>query len=331
MVHTVIDKKKLFTDLFYIRSVEKKIEEKYHEGKMRCPTHLSLGQEGISAVFANLANKKDYAISTHRPHAHYLAKGGNLTRMICELYGKVNGCSKGRGGSMHLIDTSVGFMGTSGVVATGIPNAVGYAYGLKCKGNNKIVVCVFGDGAVEEGVVHESLNLARVLDVPVLFVVENNLFSSHMHISLRQPSDSTARFAKAHSIPFEVVDGNNVAAVADAAGHLIDQARRGEGPGFLEAVTFRWLGHVDWREDVDVGVKRSAKTLAEWRARDPVSRLEQALVAAGQWSSDQSEVIRSEIQKNIVDAWESAMADPWPETEALLDSVYAMRTDPSDG
>ena len=232
---------------------------------------------------------------------------------------------------MHLWDGPRGFSGSVPIVGGTVPLAVGAGLASKLKGSDEVGVCYLGDGATEEGVVQESMNLAKVLGAPVLFVVENNLFSSHMHISLRQPSDSTARFAKAHHIPFEVVDGNNVAAVADAAGHLIDQARRGEGPGFLEAVTFRWLGHVDWREDVDVGVKRSAKTLAEWRARDPVSRLEQALVAAGQWSSDQSEVILSEIQKNIVDAWESAMADPWPETEALLDSVYAMRTDPSDG
>ena len=146
-----------------------------------------------------------------------------------------------------------------------------------------------------------------------------------MHISLRQPSNSTARFATAQNIPFEVVDGNDVTAVADAAHRLVDQARQGEGPGFLEAVTFRWLGHVDWREDVDVGVTRSQENLANWRARDPVSRLERALVSADQWSIDQGEELRSEIKAEIASSWETAMADPWPEDEALLDWVYAER------
>jgi pyruvate dehydrogenase E1 component alpha subunit len=212
-----------------------------------------------------------------------------------------------------------------------VPLAVGAGLASKLKDKDDVAVCYFGDGAIEEGAVHESLNLARVLDAPVLFVVENNLFSSHMHISLRQSSDTTARFADAHNIPFEVVDGNDVTAVADAADRLVSQARSGNGPGFLEAVTFRWLGHVDWREDVDVGVKRSSENLAEWRARDPISRLEGALVASGEWSLDQGEALRSEINEDILGFWETAMEDPWPENEALLDCVYATRTDISDG
>ena len=318
-------------DMVSIRSVEEHLAAMRRDGMIGGPVHLGIGQEAIAVAVSQYLRPSDMVFGTHRSHTHILALGSSIRGLFAEVLGKVTGLSKGMGGSMHLWDGPRGFCGSVPIVGGTVPLAVGAGLASKLKGSDELGVCYLGDGAMEEGVVQESMNLAKVLGVPVLFVIENNLFSSHMHISLRQTSDSTARFAEAHNIPFEVVDGNNVAVVADAVGHLIDQARRGEGPGFLEAVTFRWLGHVDWREDVDVGVKRSAKTLAEWRARDPISRLERALIAAGQWSADQSEVIRSEIQQDIVDAWETAMADPWPENEALLDSVYAMRTDPSDG
>ena len=172
---------------------------------------------------------------------------------------------------------------------------------------------------------HESLNLARVLQAPVLFVVENNLFASHMHISLRQPGDSTARFASANSIPFEVVDGNDVLAVERAARRLVDAARAGEGPGFIEAVTYRWYGHVDWREDIDVGVDRSPENLANWRKRDPVARLARAMIDAGAASAADIDALDAEIASEVEAAWDLAMADPMPPPEALLDRVYAAR------
>lgn len=159
--------------------------------------------------------------------------------------------------------------------------------------------------------------------MPVLFVVENNLFASHMHIRLRQPKDATARFAAAHDIPFEVVDGNNVVAVHEAAARLVSRCRRGDGPGFLEAVTFRWYGHVDWREDIDVGVNRSVKDLKNWRRRDPISRLKVALEQSGLWSVADQERIEGEISREIFCAWERAMSDPYPHSDTLLDRVYA--------
>jgi pyruvate dehydrogenase E1 component alpha subunit len=174
--------------------------------------------------------------------------------------------------------------------------------------------------------VHESLNLARTLRVPVLFVVENNFFSSHMHIGLRQPSNATARFALAHDIPFAIVDGNDVVAVSTAARQLVEHARAGNGPGFLEAVTYRWLGHVDWRDDIDVGVNRSIDELNNWRGRDPIGRLATALERAGAWSPSRHATLVAELDAEIKLAWDRAMSDPSPKPEALLDRVYAPAT-----
>jgi pyruvate dehydrogenase E1 component alpha subunit len=193
----------------------------------------------------------------------------------------------------------------------------------RLQGTSDVAVAYLGDGAIEEGVVHESMNLARVQRDPVVFVVENNFFASHMHISLRQPSDCTARFAIAHDIPCQVVDGNDVVAVARAAAELVSAARYGAGPGFLEAVTYRWYGHVDWREDIDVGVNRSQHDVDDWRARDPVRRLLEALRAAGIWSETEQADLQQSIDAEIDSAWKLALADPPPPADSLLGHVYA--------
>jgi pyruvate dehydrogenase E1 component alpha subunit len=193
----------------------------------------------------------------------------------------------------------------------------------KMQGTDDVGVAYFGDGAIEEGVVHESLNLARVTRAPVLFVCENNLFASHMHISLRQPKDSTARFAVANDIPHRVVDGNDVVSVAKAAAELVAESRLGNGPGFIEAVTFRWYGHVDWREDIDVGVHRSQNELSQWRARDPVRRLRAAMIDQGVWSEKQDGDLNAELDELIDRAWSQAMSDPYPDESALMNRVYS--------
>jgi pyruvate dehydrogenase E1 component alpha subunit len=209
------------------------------------------------------------------------------------------------------------------IVAGTIPLAVGAGLAAQLRGSDAIAVTYFGDGAAEEGVVHEALNLASVMKLPVLFVVENNLFSSHMHISLRQPANAIMRFAEAHAIECELVDGNDVVAVAQAAGHLVAHARSGRGPGFLEAVTQRWYGHVDWREDIDVGVNRSTADLENWRARDPIRRLADALRAAGAWSDAQQAALAGSIRARIEADWARALSDPHPDPQALLDRVYS--------
>jgi pyruvate dehydrogenase E1 component alpha subunit len=309
--------------LLTIRMVEQHLALMRKELLIGGPVHLGVGQEAVAVGVSDCLRSSDRVFGAHRSHSHVLALGSSIHGLFAEVLGKETGLSRGMGGSMHLWDEPRGFFGSVPIVAGTVPLAVGAALAAKLTGTDAVGVSYLGDGAVEEGVVQESLNLARVLKAPALFVVENNFFSSHMHIGLRQPLNATARFAVAHDIQCEVVDGNDVVAVKRAAGRLIERARRGEGPGFLEAVTFRWYGHVDWREDVDVGVNRSTDDLASWRARDPVSRLTTAMEQRGFWSAAQHAALVGELESEIAAGWERAMNDPWPAADALLGRVYA--------
>jgi TPP-dependent pyruvate/acetoin dehydrogenase alpha subunit len=306
-----------------IRMVEQHIAGARRDGVIGGPVHLGVGQEAVAVGVSACLRNTDRVFGSHRSHAHLLALGSDVRKLFAEVLGKDTGLSRGMGGSMHLWDQSHGFYGSAPIVAGTVPLAVGAALAARLQGTTDIGVAYFGDGAVEEGAVHESLNLARIMNLPVLFVVENNLYASHMHISLRQPSNTVSRFAVAHDMPFELVDGNDVVRVRSAAAKLVDGARSGRGPGLLEAVTQRWYGHVDWREDIDVGIKRSAADLAAWRQRDPVVRLEAALRHAGLWHrADQDEMFDS-LRTQIDAAWRLALDDPYPAPEALLDRVYS--------
>jgi TPP-dependent pyruvate/acetoin dehydrogenase alpha subunit len=309
--------------MLLIRKAEQQLAIARRDGVIGGPVHLGAGQEAVAVGVAASLQATDRVFGAHRSHSHLLAMGSSLHGLFAEVLGKDTGLSRGMGGSMHLWDQPRGFYGSVPIVAGTVSLAVGAAMAAKMQGTGDVGVAYFGDGAAEEGIVHESLNLARVTNAPAFFVCENNLFASHMHISLRQPKDSIARFAHANNIPCEVVDGNDVVAVARAAKGLIDAARRGAGPGFLEAVTFRWYGHVDWREDIDVGVHRSVDELKNWRARDPVGRLRQAMLQAGCWSQMQDEDLISRLDQQIDSAWKLALADPYPDSSALLERVYA--------
>lgn len=309
--------------LLLIRMVEQHLARMREAGRIGGPVHLGVGQEAVAVGVSECLRRTDRVFGAHRSHSHVLALGSSVRGLFAEVLGRDTGLSRGMGGSMHLWDGERGFFGSVPIVAGTVPLAVGAALAARLSGTDDVGVSYLGDGAVEEGAVHESLNLARILNVPAIFVVENNLFSSHMHIGLRQPRSSTVRFAAAHDIPFARVDGNDVVAVRQAAARLVDRARRGEGPGFLEAVTFRWFGHVDWREDIDVGVHRSTSDLANWRKRDPVARLQTALERAGWWSQhDHARLVQS-LADEIARAWDEAASDPWPPADALLDRVYA--------
>lgn len=312
--------------MLVIRLAERHLAARREAGDIGGPIHLGVGQEAVAAGVSKHLTPTDRVFGAHRSHSHVLALGGSLHGLFAEVLGKDTGLSRGMGGSMHLWDQAHGFYGSVPIVAGTVPLAVGAALAAQMQGTDDVGISYLGDGAVEEGAVHESLNLARILNVPVVFVVENNFFSSHMEIGLRQPLNATARFATAHDIQAEVVDGNDVVAVAEAAGRLIERARAGGGPGFLEAVTFRWYGHVDWREDIDVGVNRSTEHLANWRARDPIARLVTAMKASGAWSDERHAALTSDILRDVKEAWDTAMRDPWPDGDVLLRYVYAPRT-----
>ena len=251
-------------NLVKIRLVENKIAYHKKNGDIKGPVHLGAGQEAIAIGVAENLKKGDKVFGAHRSHAHILSLGSDIKKLFAEILGKETGHSKGMGGSMHLQDKEKGFYGSVPIVSGTIPIAVGAALASKLKCEKNIAVAYFGDGAVEEGVFHESLNLAKVLDCPIIFVCENNLFSSHMHISKRQPYSSQSRFAISHGIPYRTIDGNNIKECLKTSSELINISRDNSTPTFIEAVTFRLYGHVDWREDIDVGVNRSKKELDLW-------------------------------------------------------------------
>jgi len=306
-----------------IRLAERCLAEGRRDGLIGGPVHLGVGQEAVAVGVAAELRKTDRVFGAHRSHSHVLSMGSSLHRLFAEILGKDTGLSRGMGGSMHLWDQPNGFYGSVPIVSGTVPLAVGAALAAKMQGGGDVGVAYLGDGAVEEGVVHESLNLAKMLNAPAIFVVENNLFASHMHISLRQPKESTSRFAAANDIPYEVVDGNDVVKVRLAAARLIDRARAGHGPGFLEAVTYRWYGHVDWREDIDVGVNRSAEDVSAWRKRDPVARLMAGLQTLGLIDATQLTGMEIKIAEEVAKAWELAQSDAYPPLTALTSRVFA--------
>ena len=223
---------------------------------------------------------------------------------------------------MHLYAPEVGFHGSVPIVGATISVAVGAALAARLDGSRAVSVCYFGDGACEEGTLHESLNLASIMKLPVIFVCENNLYSSHLDIKLRQPFDSVARFAKAHGVAFETVDGNDVAAVARASHKLIEMARSGHGPAFLEAVTYRWRGHVGPAEDIDVGVRRKQEDIDAWKMRDPIARLQQAIAKRGDETFDM-QTIEAGVRRQVESAIAAAREADWPPQSATMDLVYA--------
>lgn len=315
---------KALHDMTLIRVAEEVIADMVVAGDIKCPTHLAIGQEAASVGVAAHLRATDRAFGCHRSHSHYLAMGAPVKELIAETLGKVTGCSKGFGGSMHLFGKEFGFYGSVPIVAGTIPLAVGAAMAAKMdnKDSMDVGVAYFGDGACEEGVFHECLNMAASFKLPMIFVVENNLFSSHLDIHLRQPSDKIARFAEAARINHATVDGNDVVAVMEAAGDLIGKARRGEGPALIECVTYRWRGHVGPDENIDVGVRRTAAEVAAWKKRDPIGRLLQSLEARG-YTRAQYEELEAGIRKQIVADGEQSKKDPWPDNNMLLGTVYA--------
>lgn len=309
--------------MMLIRAAEYQIATMVKSGLVRCPCHLAVGQEAISVALAHALNVNDRAFGNHRSHAHYLAMGGDLDALFDEVLGRVTGCSKGMGGSMHIYAGEVGFHGSVPIVAGTIPIAVGAALASKMDKRGTVAVAFFGDGACEEGVVHECLNMASVMQLPIIFVVENNLYSSHLDIMQRQPYDSTARFAEAHRVKSCVLDGNDVVTLARTVKAHIDDIRQNPSPLFIEAVTFRWFGHVGPNDDIDVGVRRSATELAAWKKRDPIKRLNDALLGAGKITESEIEDLSNAVHARVQGAAARAEKAPWPSSDQLIKTVYA--------
>ena len=318
--------KEFIRRMILIRKTEQKLAEGRRDGLIGGPVHLGAGQEAIAVGISHSLRSTDRVFGGHRSHSHLLALNPNFYKLFAEVLGRATGFSKGMGGSMHLCDQSHGFYGSVPIVAGTVPLAVGAGLAAKMQAINgqdsDIGVAYLGDGAAEEGVVHESLNLASKFNIPVLFVIENNLFASHMHISQRQPMNDISRFATANDIQSAVVDGNDVVTISKVADELISNSRAGGGPALIEAVTYRWYGHVDWRDDIDVGIERSLEDVENWRSRDPLIRLSRAMINEGIWSHDEQRDFESVLDSDIMVAWDKAMNDEFPSAEATLKYVY---------
>jgi len=313
----------LFSMMTKIRLAESAIADWVMEGKAKCPCHLAVGQEAIPTGVSFSLNSKDYVFGNHRSHGQYLALDSSLDGLMAEILGKRTGCSGGMGGSMHLISEQTGFVGSVPIVAGTIPVAAGAALAAKMSRKGQVAVSYFGDGATEEGSFHEAMNLATVLHLPILFVGENNLYSSHLDISLRQPSDSIARYAKAHGMRHEVIDGNDVTLVAKTAMEMINSMRDGGGPAFIEAVTYRWFGHVGADVNIDVGVRRSESEILEWKKRDPIRRLQSSFLDSGVATNEELENLERIEKSNVDIAIQKALEAPYPDSATLTDIVYA--------
>ena len=307
--------------MLLIRRAEESIGRLVETQEARCPCHLGIGQEAVAVGVAGLLRSTDPSFGAHRSHSHFLALGGSIDELMAEVLGKVTGCSRGFGGSMHLRDAGRGLMGTVPIVAATVPMAVGAALAMKLDGGDGVAVSFLGDGATEEGVFHESLNLAASQALPVIFVVENNLYSSHLHISDRQPTDRTARFAEAHEIVTRTIDGNDIVEVDRQMGALVTMAREQRRPALLEAVTYRWRGHVGHREDEDVGVERT-DNLAAWHQRDPIGRLCEGAIEFGLLDRKRIEAIDREVIDSVESALDAARLADFPPLEDLLGVVH---------
>jgi len=289
--------------------------------EIKCPTHLYTGEEAVATGVCTNLRKDDFAFSTHRSHGHFIAKGGDTKALMAELYGKATGCSRGRGGSMHLASPNIGFPGSSAIVAGTIPLAVGAGLAFSMQGRNTVSVAFFGDGAANEGAFYESLNFASLKKLPVVFVCENNLYCTHAPISACLADTNIYEKAKIFSMPGVRIDGNNVIEVYKTAKAAIKDARHGKGPTLIECLTYRWRGHVGPSFDLDKGL-RSKEELDYWMNRCPIKTLERLLLNHGGISEAERNQISNDIEGEVEEALIFAKESPYPDKGELDNYVF---------
>jgi TPP-dependent pyruvate/acetoin dehydrogenase alpha subunit len=316
----LIDFYKIF---FRIRKTEEKISKEYHLGEIRCPVHLSIGQETVSVAFSMTQQLSDIAISTHRAHAHYLAKGGNLNKMIAEIYGKVTGCSRGRGGSMHLVDKDVGFIGSSAIVGNSIPVGIGYSLAKKINNDNSITYIFLGDGAIEEGSFYESINFAVLKNLKVIFVCENNLYSVYTRLSERQPSSrKISDLVQGLGVFTYTGDGSNPEQCLNLFKNAREKCLKTSEPQFIEFETYRWLEHCGPNNDDSLSYRPNSE-LEFWMNKDQLALLRSAILEQKLLSLGKLIDIEEFIESEIEFAFSQARKDPYPPIEEILNSQYA--------
>ncbi len=313
----------LYYEMLRLRMIEEKIADLYARQDMRCPVHLSTGQEAVAVGVSAVLESHDYALSGHRSHGHYLARGGDLKSMLAELYGKATGCTAGKGGSMHLTDEKAGFLAATPIVGSTIPIAVGVAFGTHMRGENRVTVSYLGDAAVEEGVFHEAINFAVLERLPIVFVCENNLYSVYSPLSVRQPADRRIfEQARGYGLPSFHGDGNDVTEVFRLTKDAVLRARSGQGPTFLEFATYRWREHCGHNFDNDLGY-RTVEEYEKWKLCCPVTTFEKRILGTKEASPEEIAEMAKRIELELDQAIAFAHQSPFPAANTAFQKVYA--------
>jgi pyruvate dehydrogenase E1 component alpha subunit len=309
----------MFRKMLEIRFFEEKVFELYAQNLVPGTIHLYAGEEAVAVGVCSNLRKDDYITSTHRGHGHCLAKGADPKRVMAEILGKKTGYCKGKGGSMHIADFSIGMLGATAVVGAGIPIAVGAGLSIKLRGTDQVVACFFGEGASNQGTFHEGINMAAIWNLPVVFVCENNLYAMGTRQSMVMKIKNVADRAAAYGIPGVVVDGNDVTAVYEVSREAVERVRRGGGPMLIECKTYRHKGH----SRVDPARYRPKEEVEAWLARDPIKRLREKLLQTNMVDEAEIVKIEREVSTEIEEAVKFAMESPYPAPEEALEDVYA--------
>ncbi len=308
----------LYRMMFLIRRFEERCGEMYARGKITGFTHLYIGEEAVAVGAISVLHERDYVVSTYRDHGHCLAKGTDPKLVMAELFGRSTGLSKGKGGSMHLYDDRLRFLGGYAIVAGGLPIAAGVGMAIKYKEENCVVATFFGDGATNAGAFHESLNVAAAWKLPIIFICENNFFAIGTALERVAPSKELYKRVKAYALPSERVDGMDVLAVREAMEQAVERAREGEGPSFIEAVTYRYRGH-SMADPDDYRTKREEKI---WKERDPIIKMAQHLRDKAIISPDDLKELQNEVNAQVDASLQFAEESPWPELQELMKDIY---------
>jgi pyruvate dehydrogenase E1 component alpha subunit len=311
---------RLYKTMLLIRRVEERISEIYHTDAIKSPVHLSIGQESIAVGACDALQDDDMVSNTYRCHATHIAKGGDLNRMMAELYGKKDGCAGGKAGSMHLVEFDSGIIGASAIVGSTIPVAAGYAWAMKQDakktGKQRVVLVLFGDGSTEEGAFSETINFAKLHNLPMVFLCENNGLAIHNPIERRWANLDIRKRIETYGIKTSYVADGDVFAVKEVIAEAIAAARKGDGPRFVECKTYRWKEHVGPTEDLNEDY-RDMEEYKKWKDNDQIAHL------AGMLGDDEVSVIDDEVEEMIRAAQEFAENSPYPEPEELMKNVYA--------
>lgn len=312
---------KMYEDMLLIRMAEEKCIALHPEQLMKSPHHYYIGQEAVAVGVCAALTNDDYVFNTHRSHGHYLAKGGDLNKFMAEMYLKVDGCSRGKGGSMHLIDPSVGHMGSSAIVSGSIPIAAGAGWAFQLQKKNNVAVSFFGDGAADEGVLYESLNFSALKKLPVIYICENNFFASFSKVSARQAVQDIAKRAEAFGVTGKRINGMDLLEVYTASMEAVKRAREGKGPTLFEAITYRFKGHCGIDDDIDPKM-RTKEELDEWKKKDPIKQFEHLLLENKILTEKKDAEIREKLYDRIEKAVVFGRTSPLPKEDELLKDVF---------